>query len=254
MNIDPNKFFADPNLPEIVVSEGKLSPEDLTFMQEVVLRGITEKITDVHPGRLALKKPEIFPLIDYLEANKEKIKGDVKLLLPTYDFYRMSLVFEQTPKYGFRFYQITLEVQLSTIEGNTDLEPIVHELKPLNHKKDVTVSREYGFNGEIEFDFEAIKARLGADKKQSREYIEFQSLVQAYGLKSSSAGWRFTVSEYQEINPLQEVFMVIRCPKGTKTKATISLDAQVQRLTKSGPIGPFMYNNTKIVHEEILSE
>lgn len=227
--------------PELFQAQGQLTEEDILFIEETKGLGLLEaKGVIVVPLRdksqFSIGDPVVLPLAEYFQKSGQTVPIDIQLQMQRYEFYQVELACSFQAARGCRFHDASFALNLETIPADPNAPPqaasanaIAYDLFPLRVEDECRISIKQSLGPEITFGFDHASFSLKLpNKERSREYVTYQSRIVAFDLRTSWPKWQFTRTDAHEIEGSQELFMILRKPKGTHVKATFSLAANIQ--------------------------
>lgn len=247
-----NTFTNTDEPGELFLVEGQLAEDEIVFLEETHGLDTTKSVTGeiATPFRaqsyFSIGNPIVLPLYELLATRGEALPADIRLQLHSYEFWQIQLTcsFQAAPGCRFHDARFSLDLQTVPIQPNNTMQgvqqnAIAYDLFPLKLEDECKINVKYGFNPEIKFDFNPVSSSLALPiYERAKEYIVFNSRVEAFDLQGTRPAWSFTRTANHEISGPQRLFMIVRKPKGTQVKATFNLATRVQFMIGNIPLDP----------------
>ncbi len=189
-------------------------------------------------SKISIGEPLNFSLLELLAARGEAIAPEIQLQLKDYDFRVMQFSCSFTPAEGSRFFDALFSLELFDPENNQAEKPLAYDLYPVSLRSETKVSRKFNLSPQLNLQFGPLKlAPGGLTQEKVEEGLAYRSQIEAFGLRTSQAGWKFTRTNQQEINGSYQLFVVIRQLKGRPVAVKYGMETRVEPVTHLLPIG-----------------
>ena len=222
--------------------EGQLSEEDALFLEESTdigsaSRSVGEIATPLRARSfVSIGQPIVHDLTKLLAKRTDPVPADIQLQMKYYEFYQVQLTCSFQAALGCRFHDARLSLCLETLPDNPKVpaqpslgNAIAYDLYPQKVEDDYKVSIKRSINPQLTLTSDPSSPGISLPLYEGREeYIVYKGYIEAFDLQGTQPAWSFTRTYSHEIGGPYKLFLVIRKPKGTLVKATLSLEAHVQ--------------------------
>lgn len=158
------------------------------------------------------------------------LTGEMIQAYPGYEFYKLQILLTLLPDLDCRFRSVDFILELS-LNGVTDKKPLFLALDPLSlsSKKIVKISNtetaKMGISDKI---FKVLSAEVGGTEMKEEQYDKFESNISSFGKLSQKAGWRFAMTDSQEIAiSSPDLKVLVAVPSGQKVNVSVKLVAEI---------------------------
>jgi hypothetical protein len=209
-----------PTLKEFAVM---LEPQELSGVPSDVdmVRGRGRPAaTPVHDA-LSMGVPVVQPMTHDLAGDDLPLRAFLAGDGSGWSFHLVSLscTFSPRGREIFRWARVTVRLTAHGVQG--ELPPIAWSLTPLSASRPVeqtgtvTLGATLGFVG--------VSADLGTARRHK------ETFVTAYGLQQPVCSWEFTRTSTDELLGCQALRLVVRSPRGLRTRGDVQLEAVLAR-------------------------
>jgi hypothetical protein len=220
----------------VLVAEGHASEIDVLLLGEQLGPGATKGAhADLTlPFRAASYVSIGDPVVTALPAD-QLATAALRDQVAGYEFHQVQLACSFQAAAGCRFTQARFATELLTAEdspgsrapGTTDA--IAYDLFPQLVEEPRTVTVTSSIKPEITLGYDPVSATLALPSRERVvETVQYRSRITAFDLQGGRPAWQFTATDQREISGPQQLFILIRKPKGTSVQARFQLNAQVQ--------------------------
>jgi len=188
---------------------------ELDLFSEDTLRGDS---SDCLAGVLAIGEPVVFDCEALAKAGGDEPDAEMALLAADYRFtyLRLALSMRSADDIQVRF--VSLDVTLHA-------DSVCWSMQPLKIEQEVRVKGETKVSGK----FKLKLLDLGAEEKDTEEYVAYQPLLEAFGLQRSDPAWELQATPGKRLHGIQLFHMVVRIPHGSTGVARVSIRADIRR-------------------------
>ncbi len=222
--------------------EGQLAEEDVHFLEELInfnpaLRSSRQfGMPFREKSHVSIGAPVPQPLRELFKKSGKPLPVDIQLQTKLYEFYQVRLACSFIAGAGCRFHDARFALDLHTIPANpnpsaqaiTDYA-IAYDLFPLKVEDEYKVSIKRGITPQLSLTSSPSLPAISLFQYEgTEEYITYKGHIEAFDLQGTHPAWSFARTPTHEIAGSYELFLLIRKPKGSLVKATLSLTVHVQ--------------------------
>ncbi len=222
--------------------EGQLSEEEALFLEEStgigsVSRSVGEIATPLRARSfVSIGEPIVYDLTKFLAKCADPVPADIQLQTKHYEFYQVQLSCSFQAASGCRFHDARFALRLETLPDNPNKpaqaslgNAIAYDLYPQKVEDEYKVSIKRGINPQLTLTSDPFSPGISLPLYEgTEEYIVYKGYIEAFDLQGTQPAWSFTRTSSHEIGGPYKLFLVIRKPKGTQVKASLSLTTHVQ--------------------------
>ena len=169
-------------------------------------------------GVLAFGQPVIHDCFALAKAAKEKPDPEMKLLSDQHRFTYLRLALTIRPRENLAVRFVSLDV---TLEGNA----LCWSMEPMKVEQEVKSKTEAKISSKLKIKL----AEVGAEEKDSAEYVIYQPEVEAFNLMRADPSWELRPTAGKHLSGVQLFHMVVQVPNLAECRGRVSLRADIKR-------------------------
>jgi hypothetical protein len=190
---------------------------DVTLEPAEEMRAQHESLDNI----VQLGKPFMLDAVQRAKIAGQKLDPDLSSLLDDNRFFYVQFPLNVRPgsRHDVRF--VALDVTLTSTDG----EILCWSMEPLRVEREVKVSTESKLTGGLKLEV----VEVGAEDVEGAEYVVYQPIIEAFGIRQRNPGWELSALEGRRISGVQLLHMVIQVAKSGQGQARVSLRADIYR-------------------------
>lgn len=189
--------------------------QDLDLTADETQRGdAPEKLK----GVLAFGEPVVYDSEEFARAAGKELDPELQLLTDQHRFSYMRLALTIRPQENMLVRFVSIDIRLDSGALCWSMEPMKVE-QELKSKSEVSISSK----------LKVKLAEVGADEKESSEYVVYQPVIEAFNIQRADPAWELRAVPGKQLSGIQCFHMVIQAAKSEKCHAKVSVRAEIMR-------------------------
>jgi hypothetical protein len=220
----------------LLVAEGQASELDVLLLADELGPGTTKGAhADLSlPFRAASYVSIGDPVVTALPA-AQLATAALRDQVAGYEFHQVQLACSFQAASGARFTEARFATELLTVEDAPGsrapgtIDAIAYDLFPKTVEDSQTVTVTSAIKPELSLGYDPFSATLSLPSRERVvEKVEYRSRITAFDLQGTRPAWQFAATDQREISGPQQLFVLVRKPRGTSVQARFQLNARVQ--------------------------
>jgi hypothetical protein len=169
-------------------------------------------------GVLAFGEPVVYDSEALAKAAGKELDPELQLLSDQHRFSYMRLALTIRPQENMLVRFVSLDIGLDSGALCWSMEPMKIE-QELKSKSEVSISSK----------LKVKLAEVGADEKESAEYVVYQPVIEAFNVQRADPAWELRAAPGKQLSGIQCFHMVIQAAKSEQCHAKVSVRAEIMR-------------------------
>ena len=169
-------------------------------------------------GVLAFGEPVVHDSMALAAAAGEQADAELRLLTDQHRFTYVRLALTIRPQENLLVRFVSLDLML-------DCGALCWSMEPMKVEQELKSKTEVGISSKLKVKL----AEIGANTKESAEYVVYQPVIEAFNLQRSDPAWELRAVAGKQLSGIQLFHMVIQAPKRAQCRALVTMRAEIMR-------------------------
>lgn len=169
-------------------------------------------------GVAAFGEPIVHDSMALAKSARAELDPELRLLSDQHRFTYVRLALTIRPQENLLIRFVSLDLKL-------DGGALCWSMEPMKVEQELKSKTEASISSKLKVKL----AEVGANTKESAEYVVYQPVIETFNLQRSDPAWELRATTGKQLSGIQLFHMVIQAPKRVQCHALVTLRAEIMR-------------------------